>query len=104
MGGKDAGGRGAPAQSRSAGGPPGGSGAGRAGAAVVGEFLLPGHWDVVAKFSKSRVLLAFDFDGTLAPIVINPAEARMRPETKELLTRVSELYPCVVISGRAGPD
>src|SRR5436305_2307077 len=28
----------------------------------------------------------------------------MRPETKELLTRVSELYPCVVISGRAGPD
>lgn len=55
-------------------------------------------------FAWSKTLLAFDFDGTLAPIVERPEDAGMRPPTRRLLARAAALYPCVVISGRAYPD
>lgn len=58
----------------------------------------------LASFAHSNVLLAFDYDGTLAPIAATPARARMRRDTRELLARVARLYPCVVISGRALND
>ncbi len=52
----------------------------------------------------SNVLLAFDFDGTLAPIVANRHQAAMRARTARLLTTVCERYPSAVISGRAKAD
>jgi trehalose 6-phosphate phosphatase len=55
-------------------------------------------------FAWSNVLLAFDYDGTLAPLVNEPARATMRLSTRRLLTRASKLYPCVVITGRAQGD
>jgi trehalose 6-phosphate phosphatase len=58
----------------------------------------------LAEFAGSKVLVAFDFDGTLAPIASTPRRARMRRTTRALLRRVSERYPCVVISGRARAD
>ena len=48
--------------------------------------------------------LAFDFDGTLAPIVCDPAAAQMRSSTRTRLARVAALYPCAVISGRSLSD
>jgi trehalose 6-phosphate phosphatase len=51
-----------------------------------------------------RALLAFDFDGTLAPIVADRDAAEMRPETRRLLRALALLHPCVVISGRARAD
>jgi trehalose 6-phosphate phosphatase len=48
--------------------------------------------------------LAFDFDGTLAPIVSVRDQARMRARTRELFQRVCQLYPCAVISGRERAD
>jgi trehalose 6-phosphate phosphatase len=60
--------------------------------------------EVLAQFAWSRVLLAFDFDGTLAPIVADRNEAEMRAPTRELLARVCGLYPCAVISGRSRTD
>ena len=62
------------------------------------------HIGTLEEFTHSNVLLAFDFDGTLAPIVRDPARARMRPETRRLLGAVALRYPCVVISGRARHD
>ena len=59
---------------------------------------------LLAGFAHSNVLLAFDYDGTLAPIAPTPAGARMRPETRRLLTVAARLYPCVIISGRALDD
>jgi trehalose 6-phosphate phosphatase len=59
---------------------------------------------VLDRFAWSHALLAFDFDGTLAPIVTDPAAASMRVGTRRLLTLVAERYPCVVISGRARND
>ena len=55
-------------------------------------------------FAWSNVLLAFDYDGTLAPIVSTPDRAAMRPSTRRLLQAVSRLYPCAVISGRSRLD
>ncbi len=60
--------------------------------------------DLLETFAWSNVLLAFDFDGTLAPIVSRPERAVMRRMTRRLLTRVRDLYPCVVLSGRARAD
>jgi trehalose 6-phosphate phosphatase len=50
-------------------------------------------------------LLASDFDGTLAPIVIDPALARVLPANLALVDRLIDLGVHVaVISGRALPD
>src|SRR4029077_18437477 len=69
-----------------------------------GDILSPEHRGMLAAFTRSSGLLAFDFDGTLAPIVDDPADAEMRPDTRALLKRVSERYPCMVISGRRRQD
>ena len=59
---------------------------------------------LLAGFAGSRMLLALDFDGTLAPIVADPERAAMRPSTRRLLRQVARAYPCVIISGRARAD
>ena len=66
-------------------------------------FSRPNH-DLLEMFAWSNVLLAFDYDGTLAPLVNAPAHATMRASTRRLLRRASKLYPCVVITGRAKAD
>jgi len=59
---------------------------------------------LVEQVAWSRVLLAFDFDGTLAPIVAERDAAVMRERTQQLFRRVCTLYPCAVVSGRARSD
>jgi hypothetical protein len=55
---------------------------------------------ILARLAQQRTLCAFDFDGTLSPIVEHPAQAGMREQTRILLDRVAALYPCVIISCR----
>lgn len=59
---------------------------------------------VLDEIARERMLLAFDFDGTLAPLVDDRAAARMRDCTRKLLRLVSLMYPCTVISGRSRAD
>ncbi|MBK8480500.1 MAG: trehalose-phosphatase [Proteobacteria bacterium] len=59
---------------------------------------------VLAALASGRLLVAFDFDGTLAPIVSQPDDAQMRPRTRELFAAVSQRFPCAVISGRSQAD
>jgi trehalose 6-phosphate phosphatase len=68
------------------------------------HLLAAPEVELLAQFAWSRVLLAFDFDGTLAPIVANRDGACMRDRTRALLERVCLLYPCAVISGRSRVD
>lgn len=51
----------------------------------------------------SRLLVTCDFDGTLAPIVSNPADARMLPAAATALTALADLPDTEValVSGRA---
>jgi trehalose 6-phosphate phosphatase len=67
-------------------------------------LFAPGNRATLTRFLASRVLLAFDFDGTLAPIVADRQAARMRRRTARLLDAVSRRYPCAVISGRRQED
>jgi trehalose-phosphatase len=71
---------------------------------MVPLILTNHHLSVLASFAASNVLVALDYDGTLAPIAPTPEEAHMRPRTSELLARVAQRYPCVVISGRSLDD
>jgi trehalose 6-phosphate phosphatase len=59
---------------------------------------------VLQRIAGSDALLAFDFDGTLAPIVEEPSAAAMRPATRHLLAEAARLYPCAVVSGRPEED
>ena len=66
--------------------------------------LGPAGRRALGRFTRSRPLLAFDYDGTLAPIVSDPARAAVRTGTRELLTRLAARYVCVVVSGRPRRD
>jgi trehalose 6-phosphate phosphatase len=68
------------------------------------NILSRSNRSVLEQFTWSNVLLAFDYDGTLAPIVGDPEQAAMRRSTGELLRRLTELYPVAIISGRAQAD
>ncbi|WP_242342442.1 trehalose-phosphatase [Anaeromyxobacter terrae] len=71
---------------------------------MIPDVLAPASRPAVAALAHDRALLAFDFDGTLAPIVDEPGRARMRPDTRALLRVAALLYPCVVVSGRSRAD
>jgi trehalose 6-phosphate phosphatase len=68
------------------------------------HILTPRSIATLAHFASSNVLVAFDYDGTLAAIVSRPTRARMRARTERLLRAVAERYPCAVISGRMRAD
>ncbi len=68
------------------------------------HLLSADNAEVLAQLAWARVLIAFDFDGTLAPIVANRDEANMRPRTRELFAAACLHYPCAVISGRGKRD
>jgi len=59
---------------------------------------------VLKRLAQEQTLCAFDFDGTLAPIVAHPSRARMRDRTRSLLVLLASRYPCIVISGRSRAD
>jgi trehalose 6-phosphate phosphatase len=70
----------------------------------VPSILAKRNLPTLANFAASNVLLAFDYDGTLAPIVSRPERARIPRRTRKLLADVAQRYPCVVISGRRLKD
>lgn len=59
---------------------------------------------ILTQFALSNVLVVFDYDGTLSPIVSNRGQAPMRRRTRDLLACVCAEYPCAIISGRALSD
>jgi trehalose 6-phosphate phosphatase len=52
----------------------------------------------------TRPLLAFDIDGTLAPIVPRPDEARLPGAVEECLTDLAGRYDVAIVTGRAVDD
>ena len=59
---------------------------------------------LLERLARERTLCAFDFDGTLSPIVEHPSLAGMREKTRNLLARLAALHPCVIVSGRSRAD
>jgi trehalose 6-phosphate phosphatase len=58
----------------------------------------------LAAVMRCKPLLAFDFDGTLAPIVALPGEARVPLPVAQRLQRLAQRLPVAVISGRRVAD
>lgn len=71
---------------------------------MMSNILSRANRALLEQFSWSNVLLAFDYDGTLAPIVSNPRRAPMRGTTRDLLRTLTRLYPVAIISGRSQAD
>jgi trehalose 6-phosphate phosphatase len=65
------------------------------------HILAKRHHHVLERFGASNVVLAFDYDGTLAPFAKTPRGAQMRRTTQRLLSALAKRYPCIIISGRA---
>ena len=64
----------------------------------------PGYEDRFKAFLATRPILAFDFDGTLAPLVEQPSLAAAGPETRRMLATLAVAHPVVIISGRMRAD
>ncbi len=65
------------------------------------DILLERHRPVLERLARSRAMLAFDYDGVLAPLITDPDGAPMRRSTERLLARVAARWPCAVVSGRS---
>lgn len=58
----------------------------------------------LSRLMRRRVLFAFDLDGTLAPIVDHPADARVPEAVAWRLHRLALLSPVAVVTGRSVED
>jgi trehalose 6-phosphate phosphatase len=58
----------------------------------------------LAALMRRRPLLAFDFDGTLAPIVDHPDAARLDEAVAARLARLAVRWPVAIVTGRAVAD
>lgn len=68
------------------------------------DILDPASRPSLEAFRWADAVMAFDFDGTLAPLSDRPCAAELLPRTRELLTSLARRSPCLVLSGRARTD
>ena len=68
------------------------------------DILAKANIERLRALAASGALLAFDFDGTLAPLGSNSFSTRMRAETVELLRNLAHAAPVAVITGRSVTD
>lgn len=70
---------------------------------MSGEFFEHGI-NRLLETVQSGILCAFDFDGTIAPLVDDPSAARIPPPLLRHLAALAEFAPVAVISGRSVED
>lgn len=68
------------------------------------NILAARNSEVLRTIAGSGALLAFDFDGTLAPLGTDPTATRMRDESAELLQNLAHAAPVAIITGRSVHD
>lgn len=67
-------------------------------------LFTPEATAALGRTMRRSPLLAFDFDGTLAPIVPVPGDARIPAAVVRPLRKLAERWPVAIISGRARSD
>ena len=68
------------------------------------HLFTPDGEAMLAATLRQRPLLAFDFDGTLAPIVARPDDARISRGVSDRLRALSRLLPVAIVTGRSVAD
>lgn len=71
---------------------------------MMHHLLSPQGELALAAALARRPLLAFDFDGTLAPIVARPGDARLSVAVARRLEKLSRRLPVAVVTGRGVDD
>lgn len=66
----------------------------------VAKYLFEHESELNHKLSGRAIVLFFDYDGTLTPIVKNPAAARLDPDMRRILRNLAEKYKVALVSGR----
>jgi trehalose 6-phosphate phosphatase len=70
----------------------------------VKHLSSPEGQEALRRLAAARTLFAFDFDGTLAPIVSRPGEARAAIGVRQRLAQLAQRALVAVISGRSLAD
>lgn len=67
---------------------------------------LPPTPDLARRLGRSPLVVALDIDGTLAPLASTPGAAEIPPETRALLTALTQRrnVHLAFVTGRAAPD
>lgn len=68
------------------------------------HLFTPDGEAALAAVLRQRPLLAFDFDGTLAPIVARPDDARISQAVGQRLRALSARLPVAIVTGRTVAD
>lgn len=68
------------------------------------HLLQPSGEDALAAVLRRGPLLAFDFDGTLTPIVATPDQARISQAVSGKLQRLASRLPVAIVTGRRIDD
>lgn len=68
------------------------------------HLLQPAGQDALATVLRRGPLLAFDFDGTLTPIVATPDQARISQAVSGKLQRLASRLPVAIVTGRRVDD
>lgn len=71
---------------------------------MMRHLFSPAGRSALAALMRRRALLGFDFDGTLAPIVARPHDARIPRAVAAQLARLVQLLPVAIVTGRALDD
>ena len=56
------------------------------------------------EFAAPGLLCAFDFDGTLTPIISHPGDVRLPEDMRARLARLQEHAPVAIVTGRSLAD
>jgi trehalose 6-phosphate phosphatase len=70
----------------------------------VKNILAKRELSRLEQFVTPETLIAFNFDGTLAPLSRDPRVAQLRKSTHRLIMQLASHYPTAVISGRPRAD
>lgn len=70
----------------------------------VPSLFSPEGGDALRRLARQRTLYGFDFDGTLAPIVARPGDARASAATERKLAELAARVPVAVLTGRSVAD
>jgi trehalose 6-phosphate phosphatase len=68
------------------------------------HLFTPEGDQAIAEITARNPLLALDFDGTLAPMVALPDEARTPVTLSQMLSDLADFVPVAIVSGRAVSD
>jgi len=68
------------------------------------HLFTPSGEQALATVMALRPLLAFDFDGTLAPVVARPDDARVSTAIAQQLRQLAHLCPVAIVTGRSVAD